>query len=88
MLILGGRLFSSMTMIVVVDQGSCIQCGLCYLDNCPEIFKEGSDGTSEIAEKYRTDSISQGEVPSELTDCAKVAADACPATAISVMDLS
>lgn len=75
-------------MIVVLDQGSCIQCGLCYLDNCPELFKEGSDGTSEIAEQYRTESASQGEVPSELTDCAKGAAEACPATAISVMDLS
>ncbi|OPY29186.1 MAG: Ferredoxin [Methanomassiliicoccales archaeon PtaU1.Bin030] len=77
-----------MTMIVVVDQGACIQCGLCYLDNCPEVFKEGSDGTSEIAEQYRTDSAAQGEVPSDLTDCAKNAADACPATAISVLDLS
>ncbi len=77
-----------MTMIVVVDQEACIQCGQCYLDNCPEVFKEGSDGTSEIAEQYRIESPSQGEVPRDLTDCVNNAADACPATEITVSNIS
>ena len=59
-----------------------------YLDNCPEVFKEGSDGTSEIAEQYRIESPSQGEVPSDLTECVNTAADACPATAITVSKIS
>ncbi len=72
-----------MTMIVVVDQDACIQCGQCYLDNCPEVFKESDDGTSQIAEQYRDGSPAQGKVPDELAACAQRAADACPATAIT-----
>jgi ferredoxin len=37
-----------MSVKVEIDQEGCIQCGRCYNDECPEVYKEGEDGTSEI----------------------------------------
>ncbi len=73
-----------MTVVIEIDQEGCIQCGRCYNDECPEIFKEGDDGTAEIAEKYRDGSSGKGKVPDDKMDCANQAADACPETVITV----
>ncbi|MBI0583172.1 MAG: ferredoxin [Methanomassiliicoccus sp.] len=73
-----------MTVKVEIDQEGCIQCGRCYNDECPEVYKEGEDGTSEIVEQYRAGSSAEGNVPDELFDCASKGADACPVTVIIV----
>jgi ferredoxin len=73
-----------MAVNIEIDQEGCIQCGRCYMDECPEIFMEGEDGTSEIVEQYRDGSSAKGKVPDDLLDCAKRAEDACPVTVITV----
>jgi ferredoxin len=75
-----------MTVNVEIDQEGCIQCGLCYCDECPEVFVEGEDGTSEIAEKYQNGSSAQGALPDELLECAQKAAEACPVSVIVISD--
>ena len=74
----------TMTVNVEIDQEGCIQCGRCYNDECPEVYKEGEDGTSEIVEQYRDGSSAKGKVPDELLECATKGADACPVTVITV----
>lgn len=73
-----------MTVSIEIDQDGCIQCGRCYNDECPSIFKEGDDGTSQIAEQYRDGSSAKGQAPDDLLECANKAADACPVTVITV----
>lgn len=73
-----------MTAKVEVDEDTCTACGLCYNDECPEVFEEGEDGISSIKEKYRKGDRSKGEVPDEEKACAEQAADACPVSAITV----
>jgi ferredoxin len=74
-----------MTVRIEIDQEGCIQCGVCYNDECPELFAEMDDGTSEIQEKYRAGGDSaKGEAPDGMLDCANKAADACPVTVITV----
>uniref|UniRef100_A0A7C3SLB9 Ferredoxin n=1 Tax=Thermofilum pendens TaxID=2269 RepID=A0A7C3SLB9_THEPE len=72
---------------VVVDRGKCISCGAAPAA-CPEVFELGSDnGRNRVVEKYsvRTDeSVSVGEVPEELYECAKSGAEVCPVGAITV----
>jgi ferredoxin len=75
---------TNMTVIVKIDQEECIQCGKCYNDECPEVFKEGEDGTSEVVEAYQDGSSAQGRVPDQLFDCANNGAEACPVNVISV----
>lgn len=75
-----------MTVYVKIDQEGCIQCGLCYCDECPEVFVEGGDGTSEIAEKYQDGSPAKGALPDDLLKCAQRAAEACPVTVIVISD--
>ncbi len=72
-----------MTMIVEINQEECSQCGNCYQDECPEVFMEGEDGTSEIVEKYRDGSPSRGKVPDDMLDCIKRAMGACTVDAIT-----
>jgi ferredoxin len=74
----------TMTVIVEIDQEGCIQCGRCYNDECPEVYKEGEDGTSEIVEQYRDGSSAKGKLPDDLLECATKGADACPVTVITV----
>lgn len=74
-----------MTVKIEIDRDGCIQCGRCYNDECPEVFAEGGDGTSEVKEPYRVGGdLAKGETPDELLDCANRAADACPVTVIIV----
>lgn len=81
---LEGTISFSMSIKVVIDQEGCTQCGLCYSDECPEVFVEGSDGTSEIASKYQDGSPDKGSVPDDLKECVQKAVDVCPVSAISI----
>lgn len=71
---------------IEVDREECSQCGLCYDDECPEVFEEDDEGLSQIKQKYRTGDPGEGEVPEELRDCVEAAADACPTDSIVVLD--
>jgi len=72
---------------VVVDRVTCIACGAAPAV-CPEVFELGPDnGKTRVVEKYSvsTDSsVSVGEVPEELYNCVKSAAEVCPVGAIRV----
>ncbi|MFW6159150.1 MAG: ferredoxin [Planctomycetota bacterium] len=56
-----------------VDPDLCIACGLCE-EACPEVFEVG-DETAEVK---------VGEVPGELEDAVRDAAEDCPTDAISI----
>lgn len=73
-----------MTVIIEINQEECVQCGNCYQDECPEVFMEGEDGTSEIVEKYRNGSSAKGKVPDDMLDCVKRAVASCTVDAITV----
>ena len=69
---------------VTVDAKECTGCGLCYNDECPDVFVEGSDGISELKPLFQKGGVHQGEIPEDKKACAQKAADACPVTAIVV----
>jgi ferredoxin len=56
--------------MVKIDQNKCIGCGLCA-SMCPETFVMNANSKSEV-------------VKSDVTDCAKSAAENCPVEAISI----
>jgi ferredoxin len=60
-------------MTVKIDAEACTGCGLCT-DSVPDIFKMGDD----VAE------VTKSNVPSDLEDDVKDAADNCPVEAIIV----
>ena len=62
-------------MKAVVDEETCVGCGLC-VDVCAEVFE--MDG--EIAK------VIAGEVPDAVEESCKEAAENCPVDAIKVMD--
>ena len=68
-----------------IDRDECIQCATCW-ETCPEVFEEGlDDGLSQVVEKFRiNDDPGQGEIPEELQDCVRDAADGCPVEIIYV----
>jgi len=72
---------------VIVDRVACIACGAAPAI-CSEIFELGLDnGKNRVVKKFnvRTDeNISIGEIPGELYECAKAAAEICPVNAIKV----
>ncbi|MFW6138508.1 MAG: ferredoxin [Spirochaetota bacterium] len=72
-------------MKVTIDREECTSCAACW-DECPEVFEENpDDGLSQIVEKHRAGgNIAEGNVPSDLEDCAQNAADSCPAECITV----
>jgi len=72
-----------MMIKVVIDPEECTDCGLCYNDECPDVFEEG-DGTSQLREEFRTEGPYEGEVPSDLEECVRNAADSCPVEAIII----
>ncbi|QLH75560.1 MAG: ferredoxin [Methanomassiliicoccales archaeon] len=69
---------------ITIDENECTGCGLCYNDECPDVFKEGEGGTSSLQEKFRKGSPAVGEVPDSMKGCAEKAADACPVSAIKI----
>jgi len=75
---------------VTVDRRKCIGCGVAPTV-CSSVFKLDPEiGKNRVVEKYsiRTDDkISIGEVPEELGECVKTAADSCPVGAISVEEI-
>ena len=62
-------------MKVIVDKDTCTGCGLC-VDECPDVFEMDEDEGVAV--------VKVTEVPSDLEECAKDAADGCPVEAISV----
>ena len=60
-------------MIVSVDESECIGCGKCE-EECPMIFELDRDLVSKVKRQPKA----------EEEKCAEAAADACPATAISI----
>jgi len=69
---------------VKIDNEACTACGLCYNDECPDVFEEGDEGKSSLKAPFRKGSPQEGEIPGEKKACADSAADACPVSAIAV----
>lgn len=61
-------------MKAIVDQDTCIGCGMC-IDICPEIFKYNDEDKSESI---------LDEIPDDLKDKADEAAQICPVEAITL----
>lgn len=72
---------------VVVDRVKCIACGVAP-SLCSKVFELGNDnGKNRIVSEYAVENspeLSVGEVPEDLYDCVKSAADSCPVAAITV----
>lgn len=70
---------------VTIDRDQCISDMAC-VSLCPEVFEMSEeDGKSAIVPKFRVGgNPGQGEVPAELEDCVKSAAEACPVSIIHV----
>lgn len=56
-----------------VDRDLCIGCGMCE-EICPEVFKLGDDGISEVVGSC------------DDADCCEEAEESCPAAAITLED--
>ena len=72
-------------MKVHIDRDECIACGACWED-CPEVFEENeADGLSQIVEAYQAGGdLGEGEVPDDLGECVRTAAEGCPVEIIHV----
>ncbi len=72
-------------MKVTVNRDECIACGACWSD-CDAVFEENpDDGNCQIVAKYQVGgNPGEGEIPDDLVDCAKAAADGCPVEIIHV----
>lgn len=63
-------------MKAIVDQDTCISCGLCPA-TCPEVFSfDDSDKAVAI----------DGDIPSDCEDSAQEARDGCPVSAIDIKE--
>lgn len=73
---------------VTIDRDQCTSCMACVA-LCPDVFEMSEeDGKCQIVEKYRVGGDpATGEVPEELGDCVKGAADACPVQIIEVKEV-
>jgi ferredoxin len=70
---------------VRIDRDECILCGACWVD-CPDVFEEGpDDGMSQVVLAYQVGGDpASGEVPGNLADCVRGAAEGCPVEIIHV----
>ncbi|HSA38011.1 MAG TPA: ferredoxin [Methanoregula sp.] len=75
------------TMYVIIGRDSCVSCGACW-NICPEVFCQNPcDEYSELVEAYRfCGSRAEGEVPDELSSCAREAASLCPLEIITIRE--
>ena len=63
-----------------------MSCGSCW-DTCPAFFVQNAeDSFSEVVEAYRNDgkNNAEGTPPADAEDCARDAADLCPAQIIKI----
>ncbi len=60
-------------MRVLIDEDACIGCGVC-VESCPEVFEMGDDKAS----------VKVDEVPEELVESCRDAAESCPVEAIQI----
>lgn len=60
-------------MKVCIDKSGCIGCGLCA-GTCPEVFEMDAEGLAQVL----------AQPTPETVECAKEAAEGCPATVITV----
>jgi len=73
--------------VVIDPRDECISDMAC-VSICPDVFEmNDDDGKAQIVEKYRTGSIGEGEIPENLGECARNAADACPVQIIHVEEV-
>ena len=63
-------------MKAIVDQDTCISCGLC-VSMCPEVYSFNEDEKSVAID---------GDIPTDAQDSAKEARDACPVDAIDIKE--
>ncbi len=68
---------------VEIDEDLCIACGICYGSH-PDIFADDGEGNAILVDKFQTDGQQTGEVPTELGDSAREAAELCPTEAITI----
>ncbi len=73
-----------MVKVRIDPRDNCISDGVC-IALCPDVFEWGDDGKSAIVAQFRVnDNIAEGNVPDDLKDCVKQAADSCPVQIIHV----
>ncbi|MCC6017053.1 MAG: ferredoxin [Desulfurococcaceae archaeon] len=72
---------------VSVNKETCIACGVCWA-LVPDVFElDPNTGKTRIRTPYVTndnDKVSEGNIPSELVDAVKNAANSCPTGSIIV----
>jgi len=70
---------------VKINSDACISCGVCA-SMCSDVFvMDPESGKSSIVEQFRVGGNKfEGEIPADLVDCAKTAAENCPVSAITV----
>jgi len=61
-------------MKAIVDTDTCTGCGLCE-ETCPEVFEMGDENVAVVK---------VAEVPPDVEDSCREAADGCPVDAISI----
>ncbi len=74
---------------IKMDRENCIADMVC-VSLCPDVFEMNpDDGKAQIKKEYRVDpnDPSVGEVPENLADCVKNAANACPVGVIHVEEV-